>query len=249
MDTSGTQGIGEDTGRRAAVKATARELLVKLGAGGLSPEVVARAGGLSAPDVEALFPHRDDLLTALIIDAYDESAAAMEEADRVARSAGATAGARLLAVTRALRGWSFDNSAEFTLIYGSPVPGFHAPQETVPHASRTPAVLAGIVRSALEAGELTPPRRVVPGPPLLRPEAVALFGGVPEAPFSDLIERGIVLWSNLIGLLVFQVFSRTHDSVRDESAYFDFAVAVAAESIGLVVPTAEDARVGGNASP
>jgi hypothetical protein len=100
-------------------------------------------------------------------------------------------------------------------------------------------VLAGIVRSALEAGELTPPRRAVPGPPLLLPEAVELFGGAPEAPFSDLVERGIVLWSNLIGLLVFQVFSRTHDSVRDESAYFDFAIAVAAESIGLTVPLDE----------
>lgn len=143
-------------------------------------------------------------------------------------------------MTRALRKWSFDHSAEFTLIYGSPVPGYHAPQDTVPAASRTPAVLAGIVRSALAAGELTPPRRTVPGPPLLRPEAVELFGGVPEAPFSDLIERGIVLWSNLIGLLVFQVFSRTHDSVRDESAYFDFAIAVAAEGIGLTVPLEEE---------
>ncbi len=46
----------------------------------------------------------------------------------------------------------------------------------------------------------------------------------------------MVLWGSLIGLLVFQVFSRTHDSVRDESAFFDYAIAVAAESIGLVVP-------------
>ncbi|WP_324615584.1 hypothetical protein [Streptomyces sp. Mg1] len=46
-----------------------------------------------------------------------------------------------------------------------------------------------------------------------------------------------MLSTNLIGLLVFQVFSRTHDSVRDEAAYFDFAVAVAAESIGLEVPS------------
>jgi hypothetical protein len=68
---------------------------------------------------------------------------------------------------------------------------------------------------------------------------VALFGGAPDAPFSDVIERGIVLWSNLVGLLVFQVFSRTHDSVRDESAFFDFAIAVAAEGIGLVVPLGE----------
>lgn len=239
MDVSGTSAADENTGPPAVIKATARQLLVKLGAGGLSLDAVAQGGGLTVTEVEAVFPHRDDLLTALVIDAYNASGAAMEQADQAARDAGASAGARLLAVARALRQWSFDNPAEFTLIYGSPVPDYHAPQDTVPAASRTPAVLAAVVRSALEAGELTPPRRAVPGPPLLLPEAVELFGGVPEAPFSDIIERGIVLWSNLIGLLVFQVFSRTHDSVRDESAFFDYAIAVAAEAIGLVVPSGE----------
>ncbi|GLV73299.1 TetR-like C-terminal domain-containing protein [Streptomyces hygroscopicus] len=239
MDVSATRALDENAGAQAAIKATARQLLVKLGAGGLSLEAVAREGGLAAADVEAVFPHRDDLLTALLIDAYNDSGAAMEQADQAARDAHAPAGARLLAVTRALRTWSFANPGEFTLIYGSPVPGYHAPQDTVPPASRTPAVLAGIVRSALEAGELTPPRRAVPGPPLLLPAALELFGGAPEAPFSDVIERGIVLWSNLIGLLVFQVFSRTHDSVRDESAFFDYAIAVAAEGIGLEVPLDE----------
>ncbi|MEU8460865.1 WHG domain-containing protein [Streptomyces sp. NPDC029003] len=234
MDVSGTSAT------REAIKAAARHLLVKSGAAGLSPQAVATEGGFAAADVAAVFPHRDDLLTALIVDAYDDSAAAMERADGEARAAGATAGARLLAVTRALRAWSFAHTAEFTLIYGSPVPGYHAPPDTVPPASRTPAVLAGIVRAALEAGELTPPRRTRSGPPLLRPEAVELFGGVPGAPFSDLIERGIVLWSGLIGLLVFQVFSRTHDSVLDESAHFDFAVAVTAEGIGLDVPLSPD---------
>ncbi|WP_035847390.1 TetR/AcrR family transcriptional regulator [Kitasatospora azatica] len=237
MDVSGNSTADENTKLPAVVKAAARQLLVGLGAAGLSLDAVARDGGLAVAEVAAVFPQRDDLLTALVIDAYNGSGAAMEQADQAAVAAGASAGVRLLAVTRALRQWSFDNPAEFTLIYGSPVPGYHAPQETVPPASRTPVVLAGIVRSALEAGELTPPRRAVPGPPLLLPEAVQLFGGVPEAPFSDIIERGIVLWSNLIGLLVFQVFSRTHDSVRDESAFFDYAIAVAAESIGLEVPS------------
>ncbi|MFJ3514083.1 MULTISPECIES: TetR-like C-terminal domain-containing protein [unclassified Streptomyces] len=240
MDVSAMSPTGDDDITLAVViKDVARGQLVKLGAAGLSPDTVARDSGLPVADVEAVFPHRDDLLTALVIDAYDASGEAMEQADGAAREAGASGGARLLAVTRALRRWSFENPAEFTLIYGSPVPGYHAPQDTVPSASRTPAVLAGIVRSALEAGELTPPRRSVPGPPLLLPEAVQLFGGTPEAPFSDIIERGIVLWSNLIGLLVFQVFSRTHDSVRDEAAFFDYAIAVAAESIGLVVPLPE----------
>ncbi|MFD8280106.1 TetR-like C-terminal domain-containing protein [Streptomyces solisilvae] len=240
MDVSGTSSADENTRPRAVIKTTARQLLVKLGAGGLSLDAVARDSGLALSEVKAVYPHRDDLLTALLIDAYDDSAAAMEQADAAAREAGASAGARLLAATRALRRWSFANPGEFTLVYGSPVPDYHAPQDTVPPASRTPAVLAGIVRSALEAGELTAPRREVPGPPLLLPEAVQLFGGTPEAPYADLIERGIVLWSNLIGLLVFQVFSRTHDSVRDEAAFFDYAIAVAAEGIGLVVPLGEN---------
>ncbi|MEV7521837.1 TetR-like C-terminal domain-containing protein [Streptomyces sp. NPDC091371] len=241
MDLSAARSMDESSTPPAAIKAAARRQLVDVGAAGLSLEGVAREAGLALSEVESLFPHRDDLLTALLIDAYDASGAAMEQADGAAREAGAPAGDRLLAVTRALRGWSFGNPGEFTLIYGSPVPGYHAPQDTVPAASRTPAVLAGIVRSALESGELTPPRRAVPGPPLLLPAAVELFGGAPEAPFSDVIERGIVLWSNLIGLLVFQVFSRTHDSVRDEAAFFDYAVAVAAESVGLAVSASEGA--------
>lgn len=236
MNASPISSNDDPAGPLSRIKDTARRHLAEVGAAGLSPAAVARDTGLGAAAVEALFPHRDDLLTALLVDAYDASGAAMERADADAVARGARAGARLLAVTRALRQWSFDHPAEFSLVYGSPVPGYHAPQDTVGPASRTPAVLAGILGAALAGGELTPPRRAVPGPPLLLPEATALFGGVPEAPFSDIVERGIVLWSGLIGLLVFQVFSRTHDSVRDEAAFFDYAVAVTAEGIGLEVP-------------
>ncbi|WP_411102941.1 TetR/AcrR family transcriptional regulator [Streptomyces sp. cmx-4-9] len=246
MDASRTPAPAASAGRDRTLKAAARQLLAEAGAAGLSLEAVAARAGWSADEAAAVFPHRDDLLTALVVDAYEQSAAAMEQADRDATGAGA--GARLLAVARALRAWSFAHPAEFTLIYGSPVPGYHAPQDTVAPASRTPAVLAGIVRSALEGGELAPPERPFKGPSLLRPEAVELFGGAPEAPYADLVERGIVLWSSLIGLLVFQVFSRTHDSVRDEAAYFDFAVAVAAEGIGLVVAPAGHTRADGSAA-
>ncbi|GAA0369060.1 TetR-like C-terminal domain-containing protein [Streptomyces blastmyceticus] len=241
MDASVSSTDRPHNGLPEALKTTARRLLVETGASGLTLDAVARAGGLSPTEVTPVFAHRDDLLTALLIDAYDDSASAMERADREALENGATAGARFLAATRALRAWSIDNPAVFTLVYGSPVPDYHAPVDTVAPASRTPAVMAGIVRAALEAGELAPPRRAIPGPPLIRPEAVALFGGVPDAPYADVIERGIVLWSNLIGLLVFEVFSRTHDSVADQAAFFDYAIAVAAESVGLVVPLGEDA--------
>ncbi|WP_241779141.1 hypothetical protein [Streptomyces rimosus] len=107
MDVSVTSAGDANTGLPEAVKATARRLLAELGAGGLSLDAVAADSGLAVKDVAAVFPHRDDLLTALVIDAYNTSGAAMEQADQAARDARASAGARLLAVTRALRAWSF----------------------------------------------------------------------------------------------------------------------------------------------
>lgn len=225
-----------------SVEDAARRLLGKLGANGLSIVAVAEELGVAPDRIAETYAHPHDVLTALIIDAYDASGAAMEEAELDARERRASPGGRLLAAARGLRQWSIANPAEFALIYGSPVPGYDAPPETVPPAARTPAVLAGIVRAALEEGALQPPRRPIPGPPLLRQEAVEVFGGLPPEPFSDLLERGIVLWSNLIGLLVFEVFSRTHDSVRDQAAFFDYAIAVAAEHIGLTVPAGDGAN-------
>jgi AcrR family transcriptional regulator len=220
----------------------AREQLSTVGASGLSLSAVASDSGISLDEVTGDFAHRDDLLTALIIDAYNASGEALEAADNAARVGGAGPGARLLAAARGLRDWSIANPGEFALLYGSPVPGYDAPQETVPPASRTPAVLAGIVRTALENGMLTPAQREIPGPPLILPAAIELFGGTPEEPFRDLLERGIVLWSNLIGLLIFEIFGRTHDSVRDQTAFFDYGIAVAAESVGLaVLPNGEKA--------
>jgi hypothetical protein len=222
-----------------SVKEAARRLLAKLGANGISAIAVAEELAVAPERITETFAHSHDLLTALIIDAYDASATVMEQADLDARARQAGPGGRLLAAARGLRQWSITNPAEFALIYGSPVPGYDAPPETVPPAARTPAVLAGIVRAALEEGVLEPPRRPIPGPPLIRQEAAEVFGGLPPEPYGDLLERGIVLWSNIIGLLVFEVFSRTHDSVRDQGAFFDYAIAVTAEHIGLAVPAGD----------
>jgi hypothetical protein len=198
----------------------------------------AVADELSVPvgEVRVHFATTHELLTQLIIDAYNASGAAMEEADAAAEKQGLAPGARLLATARALRAWAAADLASFSLIYGSPVPGYDAPPETVPPASRTPAALARIVLAALVAGELRPSSRKLLSKPQIRAEAVALFGQLPPEPYEELLERGIVLWSSLIGLLSFNVLSRTHDSVRDEAAFFDFGVAVAAEIVGLDVP-------------
>lgn len=214
----------------------ARLRLAKVGATGLSLQTLADELSLPMDEVRQRFPETEALLTTLIIEAYDASGAAMEEADSLAERAGESPGARLLAVARALRAWALANSAEFSLIYGSPVPGYEAPPETVPPASRTPAALARIVQAALESGALRPPSRRLLNESLISDNGIAFFGQLPPEPYGELLERGIVLWGSLIGLLGFDVLTRTHDSVRDQAAFFDFAVAVAAEAVGLDVP-------------
>jgi AcrR family transcriptional regulator len=213
-----------------------RQHVAAAGAASLSLESVAEELSVSTDDAHACFPTRDALLTELIIQAYNDSGAAMEEADAAAEKDGQAPGARFLIVARALRAWAAANLADFSLIYGSPVPGYDAPAQTVPPAARTPAVLAKILQAALVSGVLRPPSGKLLSQPLIRPEAVAVFGQLPPEPYEELLERGIVLWSSLIGLLSFNVLNRTHDSVLDQTAFFDFGVAVAAEVIGLDVP-------------
>ena len=79
------------------------------------------------------FPSRDDLLTRLIIDGYDALGRGRRGRRPTRRAAPAE---RWLAVCRAVRAWALAHPHEYALLYGSPVPGYTAPQDTVPAASR-----------------------------------------------------------------------------------------------------------------
>src|SRR5580693_9793844 len=63
------------------IKEGARRQLAATGADGISLRAVARELGMASSAVYRYFPSRDDLLTALIIDAYDALGAAVESAD------------------------------------------------------------------------------------------------------------------------------------------------------------------------
>src|ERR1700757_238703 len=77
------------------IKEEARRQLVTSGADGLSLRAVARELGMVSSALYRYFPSRDDLLTALIIDAYDAIGAAVEEAVAAVPSAGAPRDAAL----------------------------------------------------------------------------------------------------------------------------------------------------------
>ena len=73
---------------------------------------------------------------------------------------GTSPAARFVAAGRAVRTWAVDNPHQYALLYGSPVPGYEAPQDTIGPASRATLALVGIVADAHRDGVLRPPAAV-----------------------------------------------------------------------------------------
>src|SRR4029077_2093944 len=142
----------------AEIVRAGRRQLETQGAAALSLRAVARELGMVSSAVYRYVASRDDLLTLLIIEAYDALGDTVEAAAAPAR--GRSPAARFLAAGRAVRAWALAHPHEYALLYGSPVPGYEAPQDTVGPASRTTLALVGIVADAHRAGALQRPTAV-----------------------------------------------------------------------------------------
>ncbi|MFE7213944.1 TetR/AcrR family transcriptional regulator [Streptomyces sp. NPDC001698] len=211
----------------AAIKDEARRQLAAEGAAKLSLRAVARELGMVSSALYRYFPSRDDLLTALIIDAYDSVGDAAEAAN--AEASGAEPLARWTAVCEAVRGWALAHPHEYALIYGSPVPGYIAPRTTVPAASRVGLVLIGILRDAHE-------RHGLAGPPLpaeLRGEAERMTADLAPGLPPEVGAALVAAWAQLFGLVGFELFGQFNRVVEDREPFFRHAVARLAQGIGL----------------
>jgi AcrR family transcriptional regulator len=211
----------------AAIKDEARGQLAAEGAAKLSLRAVARELGMVSSALYRYFPSRDDLLTALIIDAYDSLGETAEAAHSEVADAGPLR--RWTTVCETVRTWALAHPHEYALIYGSPVPGYVAPETTVPPASRVALVLIGITRDAHRAGTLTKP----PLPADLRPEAermVADFAAdLPPAVAVALVAA----LAETYGLVSFELFGQFHRVVEDRASFFRHAVRRLALGVGL----------------
>ncbi len=211
---------------------TARRHLATDGAAGLSLRAVARELGMVSSAVYRYFPSRDDLLTALIIDGYNAVGEAAEKAD--AACARASYPARWLASCRAVREWALARPHEYALVYGSPVPGYQAPEQTIGPASRVAAVLGTIISEACASGELQTPPGIFPPPPgPFGPDAARLretvLAGVPD----DVAARALASWAGLFGLVSFELFGQFENVVTDRAAFFSHAAACLGAMAGL----------------
>ncbi|MCX5379863.1 TetR/AcrR family transcriptional regulator [Streptomyces sp. NBC_00091] len=213
----------------AAIKDEARRRLAAEGAAKLSLRAVARELGMVSSALYRYFPSRDELLTALIIDAYDSLGAAAENAEATALAAGAPPRARWIAVCEAVRAWALAHPHEYALIYGSPVPGYTAPLDTVGPASRVANVLIGIVRAAYEGSGLALP----PLPAALRTEALRMTADFAEGLPPEVTAALVAACAQLVGLVSFELFGQFNRVVEEREAFFAHAAGQLAHGVGL----------------
>jgi AcrR family transcriptional regulator len=200
------------------IKRIARVQLAEQGSAALSLRAVAREMGMVSSAVYRYFPSRDDLFTALIVDAYGSVADALEQADATRRRPDLAG--RWLAMARALRTWALANPHEYALIYGSPVPGYRAPVDTIDPAVRVSLVflrlLADGVASGAIVGGASPPI-----PRAVRADFDALRA-VADLDLPDpVISRGLLVWTELFGTLSFELFGHLHNVIHDYDGFFD----------------------------
>ncbi len=200
----------------------ARGYLATDGAPTLSLRAIARDLGMASSALYRYFKSRDELLTRLIIDAYDSLGAAAEV--REATIDRNDLAGRFTAICEAVRAWALAHPNEYALIYGSPVPGYVAPPDTVPPATRVTSLLLRIIVDAVTAGR-------VPAADSQDAEAREVAVALapirsylpPEVP-APLVQRALMAWTGLFGFVSFELYGQLHEVVGenpgDRDAFF-----------------------------
>ncbi|MER6304854.1 TetR/AcrR family transcriptional regulator [Streptomyces sp. NPDC001657] len=217
-----------------AIKAEARAQLAAEGAAKLSLRAVARELGMASSALYRYFPSRDDLLTALIVDAYNAIGAAAERARDRRGAATASPVDRWTAICTGVRAWTLAHPHEYALIYGSPVPGYRAPRTTTEPAARVGLALIGVVREAHAAGALKEPAEPLPDPVVADALALGAELGVELPP--AVLARLVGAWAQLFGLLSFELFGQFQNVIEARTEFFEQAVLQLARSVGLTTP-------------
>jgi AcrR family transcriptional regulator len=237
------------------IKDAARRQLATEGAN-LSLRAIARDMGMVSSALYRYFASRDDLLTALLIDAYNAIGEVGERADGTITDRLRLA-ERWLSVAHAWRDWALANPAEYALIHGSPVPGYAAPRDTVAPATRRFLVIASIIRDGQEAGALAPPGGApVPsvgnprpsggapvasdGPPggaqipaPLRAELTGVAAVLGMEADVSVTARTLIAVTELFGAINFELFGQLNNAIDERRAWFDYQARTMAALIGL----------------
>lgn len=229
-----------------AIVLSAREQIATAGAGSLSMRAIARELGMASSAIYRYFESRDQLLTRLIVDSYDSLGAYAEQA--VHGHEQEPIAGRFRLICHAARNWAQSRPHEFYLIYGSPVPGYQAPQDTIEPATRFPRLLIELVVASVWPAATAQAVAQQADAPASRASAPYARAGqlavaeqteldnviapmrtqIPEFVPADLALAGVTTYASLIGAIAFELGGQLTNVITDteqaRTHYFDYQV-------------------------
>jgi AcrR family transcriptional regulator len=194
--------------------------MAERGTAGLSLRAIARNMGMTAPALYHYYGSMDDLITALIVDAFEGHAGYVRRARDMAAEDGASHTEQIYAAMLAYRRWALENTVSFQLIFGNPIPGYAAPEEvTVPAASKMGAVFMENVAAALQSGELDLSPRYHHVPPSVAAHYQAKYD-MPDKllPAFNMMNQ---MWSAMHGAVALEVYNHIGPVVDDTDAFYE----------------------------
>lgn len=218
------------------IKQTALALMRERGTVEVRFTDIARVMDMTPPALYRYFADRDELLSALITDAYQALGDTVAKA-RAEVPPGDVAAA-WVAAGQAYRRWAHEEPQQFALILGMPLPDYAAPADgsTTEAAGRAMSQLSSLFVEALGLGLLAPPRirnvhPAVENCAKLKHDKMEI--GVGPAHFQAMLHA----WASLHGFVSLEAnghFAWMDEQARD--ALFLGQLQLAAEAAGLPVP-------------
>ena len=200
----------------AEIVQLARLQIEQDGAANLSLRAIARDLGMVSSAVYRYFASRDELLTRLIIDSYNRLGAAVEVADATVPERTDFTG-RWRAMSSSIRNWALLNPAEYALLFGTPVPGYAAPQDTIGPASRYTVALIALIVDMERAGHSS----ATPVPTALQRDYASFRERFPVPASDAMLMHGMTAWAALFGAINLELFGHLHNVVDTPGALFE----------------------------
>ena len=217
----------------AEILAVAGAHVARDGAAAISLRSIARDLGMAPSAIYRYFDGRDALLSALILSAYgalaDEAERAADEAGRETDQEG-----RWLAVPRAIRLWALEHPHQWGLIFGTPVPGYHAPEDTIEPYTRMAFALVRPLLAAHEEGRFHSHEERRPITDELRAAVAPVTDGLLPGLSGETAVLVLQAFTAIIGAISLEVFGHWRNTVLEPGLLFDADVAQAGKSIGLL---------------
>jgi AcrR family transcriptional regulator len=225
--------------RPESIKAAAHHQMTEHGTAGLTLRGIARELGVTAPAIYNYFPRLDDLITALIIDAFTDLGQAMQSADSAVPAA--PPADRALAQCLAYRTWAIAHPVDFQLIYGNPIPGYIAPADiTIPLARRPFLGLFACFLEAHRAGELQVPEAYSAVPAATR-QAVAEWKQLSGIEMPDALLTLLMSgWARIHGLVMLELFNHIQPLVGEGETFYRYELEAFMRQLGLHLAPEKD---------